>query len=117
MQALDRLPTWGLYLDCPFLGLGNGAFCCLDPAQAYVAGLKADSGGDRLMLTFVLPATPAVAHLSLRLGDGNLAASLESMEGELRATTPVSPRAAPHSQQSPPVRLGSQRAQGDQGAA
>jgi hypothetical protein len=89
VQALYRLPGWGLYLDCPFIGHNAGVFVCLGPANVHMNDITATPDGavDELMMTFVLPdnapGKPPVLHASLPLSEPTvtaaLAAQLEAM--------------------------------------
>ena len=55
VQALYRLPGWGLFLDCRFIGDHASMFARLDPGTIMVNGAATARSTDELMLTFVLP--------------------------------------------------------------
>ena len=89
VEALHRLPGWALYLDCPFLGPGAGAFACLDPGDVQVPGAP-DGSADELMVTFVLGGDDeAVVQVSLRLPEETVGAGLAALERDRRKARPT----------------------------
>jgi hypothetical protein len=55
VDALYRMPAWGLYLDTPHLGDGAGVFASVSPTRFTVPGRPASAGADQLFLVFVDP--------------------------------------------------------------
>jgi hypothetical protein len=96
VQALYRLPGWGLYLHCPFIAENAGVFVCLEPADVHWGNVTAPPGAvDELTMTFVLPDNGPdqvqVLYLSLRLSENTVAASLtaQAEATSLRNLSPV----------------------------
>jgi hypothetical protein len=85
-QALYRLPSFGLFLDCPWLAEGAGVFACIDPGRIDVApGDDPIEGIDELVLTFVLPANvPPVIQASIWFPEGSITAALEAQDRQPR---------------------------------
>lgn len=81
-QALYRLPSWGLFLDCPWLAPGAGVFASIDPGHIDAPpGETPIDSTDELQLTFVLPdKQPPTLHTSLWFPEGTIAAALEAQD-------------------------------------
>jgi len=84
VELLERLPAWGLYLDCPHLGAGVGVMACVDPeAITSPSGEVMGEGreGRELWLAVRLPEGPAVT-TSVWLGRGSIPIALRTQEAE-----------------------------------
>lgn len=83
-HALYRLPSYGLFLDCPWLAAGAGVFVCIDPGHVDVPpGDEPIRGVDELVLTFVLPdREPPVMQTSIWFPQGSIAAALAAQDRE-----------------------------------
>ena len=87
VQALYRLPGWGLFVDCPFISDAAGVFACLDPGTSFVNGAAPASSTDELMFTFVLRRPEVrIVQAALRLSEGTFTSSLAAQERDRRAT-------------------------------
>jgi hypothetical protein len=85
-QALYRLPSFGLFLDCPWLAEGAGVFACIDPGQIdSPPGDDPVHGIDELLLTFVLPdKVPPLVQASIWFPEGSITAALEAQDRQPR---------------------------------
>jgi hypothetical protein len=93
IQLLERLPAWGLYLDCPHLGPGAGVLACLEPAEMRGppgAQLSDAKGGTELWLAFSDPAAPgsSLVLTSVWVGSGSLSDALTDQDRQ--GPTPAS---------------------------
>jgi hypothetical protein len=96
VQALYRLPGWGLYLHCPFISENAGVFVCLEPADVHWGDVTAPPGTvDELTMTLVLPDNSPdqiqVLYQSLRLSEDTVAGSLaaQAEATSLRDLSPI----------------------------
>lgn len=79
VELLERLPTWGLYLDCPHWGAGRGVLASLDPETitAPDGEVLGTASGRELWLVFRLPdMQPSWALSSVWIGEGSLPEAL-----------------------------------------
>lgn len=53
IEVLQRLPAWGLYVDCPAFGPGAGFFVTLDAGSVTVPGVKRYTEVDELLFAVV----------------------------------------------------------------
>jgi len=53
IEVLQRLPAWGLYVDCPAFGPGAGFFVTLDAGTVFVPGDKRYTEVDELLFAVV----------------------------------------------------------------
>ena len=81
VDALYRLPSWGVFLDCPFLGTDAGLFAALDPGRIDDPDGEGIDSVDEIFLTFALPGRdPQLMVTSLRFTEGSIAAALAAQE-------------------------------------
>ncbi len=101
VQALYRLPAWGLYLDCPFIADGAGVLTCLDPGE--ISGTDSPIASvDELVLSFVVPgAERTVTQAAVRLSEPSVAASLAAQERDRQASAPSPLQALSYSEEGP----------------
>lgn len=76
VEVLHRLPAWGLYLDCPHIADGVGAFVSFD--DDYGSGVEPVE--PELFIVFVRPESPHVVATSLWLGQGSLGEALAAQD-------------------------------------
>lgn len=90
VQALYRLPQWGLFLDCPFLTADAGVFVSVDPGAILEHHTPMVDSVDELMLTFVLPGgDPPLLQANIRLSEDTIAGALAAQDAEWRTSPPA----------------------------
>ena len=93
-EVLQRLPAWGLYIDCPGFGSGSGFFVTLDAGTVIAPGDQGYAEVDELLLAVVRggdagpPVGPELSMAAARGHDRRLPRRAGPADGSLRSELP-----------------------------